>query len=69
MNPTLVSKFAVGAVVVVLLLVGVWDVYLALTRIQGETPSDIILQFLQRYPVIAVLIGVLIGHLVWPQYR
>ena len=69
MTVTVVSKLGVGLLVAALVLIGAWDVYLAISKIDGETPSDIILGFLQRYPVIAAAVGVLLGHLLWPQYR
>lgn len=69
MDAPLVTKLTVGLLVFSLVIIGAWDVYLALSKITAETPSEVILTFLSRYPIIAVLVGVILGHLVWPQYK
>lgn len=55
------------AVVTVFLIV--WDVYAFMTAGTPGTVSDIVLDFAGMHPVLPFIIGVLMGHLLWPQYR
>lgn len=55
-------------VAVAVLLIG-WDIYVAITPAPGDTISEITLAFAQRHPVIPFAIGVLCGHLLWPQFK
>jgi hypothetical protein len=53
--------------IVVLVLIG-WDVYAAFfTKGAGDTISEVLLAGAQRRPVVSFLIGVVCGHLFWPQ--
>jgi hypothetical protein len=50
----------------------VWDVVVATNKVSGDTISETTLGFAQRYPIagmgIAFAFGIIVGHLVWPQY-
>lgn len=53
--------------VIAAILIG-WDIYAAFfTRGRGDTISEVTLALVQRRPVIAFLLGVICGHLFWPQ--
>jgi len=49
------------------LLLIVWDIYAATNKERGDTISEVVLDFARRHPVIPFLLGVLMGHLLWPQ--
>lgn len=60
-------------VTVILLVLGTgvwigWDIYVATNQIPGDTISEIVLHWTRRYPTVILLIGYLMGHLLWPQY-
>lgn len=63
------AKLAVALIAVSLVAAGGIDLYLILAKIEGDTPSDLILDLLRKYPIIGAGFGVLLGHLLWPQYR
>jgi hypothetical protein len=48
-----------------------WDIYVAINDKKGDTISEVTLSFTRRHPIILGLImlalGILIGHLFWPQ--
>ncbi len=49
----------------------VWDIIAASNRVPGDTISEISLAFARRSPivpiVIGLIIGIILGHLWWPQ--
>jgi hypothetical protein len=53
---------------VVVILVG-WDIYAAFSKEKGDTISSLLLEWSSRKPVIALAIGVILGHLFWPQSK
>lgn len=63
---TVVAMFACAA-----LLIG-WDVVVATNAVRGDTISEVTLAFARRYPVASVgvglALGIVLGHLFWPQY-
>jgi hypothetical protein len=51
----------------VALLIG-YDIYAYVSVPRGEaTISDVVLTFAQQHPVLPFLLGVVAGHLCWPQ--
>lgn len=48
-------------------LIGI-DIYWATNAERGDTISEVILKYARKYQVIAFLFGVLMGHLLWPQF-
>jgi hypothetical protein len=59
------TAWIIGVIVVLLIA---WDVYAAFfTKGSGDTISEVTLALVQRRPVIAFLLGVVCGHLFWPQ--
>ena len=59
--------WTIGILVGVTLLLIVWDVYAATNKERDDTISEVVLGFARRHPVIPFLLGVLMGHLLWPQ--
>jgi hypothetical protein len=63
---TLIVMFSCAAALIV------WDVVAATNRVAGDTISETTLTFLQQYPIagigVALAVGIIIGHLTWPQY-
>lgn len=54
-------------IAVSLALIGV-DFYWATNNTYGDTISEVILKYARKYQIIAFLFGVLMGHLLWPQF-
>jgi hypothetical protein len=54
-------------IIVALLLIG-WDIYVAVNKDEGDTISEVLL-WVGSHPVLPFAMGVLMGHLFWPQYR
>jgi uncharacterized membrane protein len=53
------------ATIAVLILVLFVDIYMALHG--KELISHVMLEAARKHPIIGVLVGILIGHLFWPQ--
>jgi len=49
------------------ILVGAYDLYAGFFFPPGGTVSEVILDFARKYPIVPFLMGLLCGHLVWPQ--
>lgn len=50
----------------VAVLVG-WDIFVAATPEEGDTISEILLDWSRTTPIISFGLGVVSGHLFWPQ--
>ena len=57
----------IAILIVFVLVLIAWDVYVFLTPGDGDTISEITLGFAMRHPVLPFALGVLCGHLLWPQ--
>lgn len=51
---------------IAIVLIG-WDIYVAANDIPGDTISELTLSWAFMHPVIPFAVGVLCGHLFWPQ--
>lgn len=51
----------------VLAFIAIYDLYVALTSDYRSTVSYVCMQAALAYPIIPFLVGVLMGHLFWPQ--
>lgn len=51
----------------VTLLLIVWDIYAATNKDKRDTISVVLLDFARRRPVLPFALGVIMGHLLWPQ--
>lgn len=52
----------------------VWDIYVAVVERtvpagSGATISELVLGFAGKHPVLPFAVGVVCGHLLWPQVR
>ena len=62
----LATKWIIGGVV----LFGVtWDMWVYVAGGYPATISHVVLGWSQAWPVVPFAVGVLCGHLFWPQYR
>ncbi len=59
----------IGAMVLALcfVLIGFWDLYAGLYYGPTATVSAFLLSVARRHPILPYLIGILTGHLFWPQ--
>ena len=63
----LVAKIIIIAVVAI---IGAWDVFVVLIMGRPEaTISAVLLQLTKENPIIAFMLGVVVGHLFWPNFR
>lgn len=44
-----------------------WDIYVATNREKRDTISVVMLDTARKHPAIPFLLGVIMGHLFWPQ--
>ena len=51
----------------IVLGVGLYDVFAALFLPPDSTVSAIVLDLAKRYPILPLLVGIVLGHLFWPQ--
>jgi len=47
----------------------VWDIYVYFSPETGDTISEVMLQGAGNHPVIPFVVGVVMGHLFWPQRK
>jgi hypothetical protein len=50
---------------VIVLLVGAWDIYASSKGNAGQTVSDVMFGWAKMYPIMPLTIGVILGHLFW----
>ena len=60
-------KHAIVFLVATLLAVGAYDWWLYLTEGPSATISAEVLSTSRKWPVVPLLVGILMGHLFWPQ--
>lgn len=60
-------KITIGILVVITVLLIAWDIVVAANARSGDTISEVTLGFAMRHPVLPFAIGVICGHLFWPQ--
>lgn len=53
--------FAVGLIA--------WDTFVALKAGNSATISQVLYQFAKQEPIICVALGIVVGHLFWPQAK
>ena len=61
------TKITIGILIAFIALLIAWDIWVYLEPTPGDTISEVTLRFAQRHPVLPAAIGVLVGHLLWPQ--
>lgn len=63
-----ISWIAIWVLLATLLAVGVADIYLVRYGHGGPTVSSTIWALAKEYPIIVLIVGILLGHLFWPQH-
>lgn len=46
-----------------------WDIWVAVNDTPGDTISELALAFAGKHPILPFAVGVIVGHLFWPQAR
>lgn len=69
LNPDInnAQRLSIIAMATTLIIVGVYDIYAVLFLPPGASVSEVVLSIARRHPILPLLVGVLIGHLFWPQ--
>lgn len=57
------------ALLVILFVVGIWDIYASYWIGSGNTVSYLIQSWSLQFPALPLLVGFLLGHLFWPIRR
>lgn len=57
------------ALLVVMALIGAYDVWAAFTLAPGHTVSELVQSWAVRFPILPFALGLLCGHLFWPLGR
>ena len=60
-------KYTITILIIIALILIGWDIWVYIEPTDGDTISEITLAFAQKHPVLPFAIGVLCGHLLWPQ--
>lgn len=61
-------RLTIAILVMTAVVLIVWDIYVAVNGVSGDTISEVVLSFAQKHPVIPFVFGVVMGHLFWPQH-
>lgn len=61
------QQVAVAFIAISTCVTGLFDLYAGLRFGETSTISFIILQVARQHPILPLLVGILIGHLFWPQ--
>lgn len=61
------KKITIGILIACAAILIGWDIYVAANSSSGDTISEITLGFAQKHPVVPFALGVIMGHLFWPQ--
>jgi uncharacterized membrane protein len=71
MNYTKMTAIVMVACLVLILIIAAYDLLPMTSSVRGDTISEITLWWWQKRPIVALLvglvIGILFGHLGWPQ--
>jgi hypothetical protein len=60
-------RVTISLLIAFTLILIVWDIYAAANSGDGDTISEITLGFARKHPALPFAIGVICGHLLWPQ--
>ena len=60
-------KLTIGILVTIGVLLIIWDIYVYVLPGDGDTISEVILAWAKSYTIVPFSLGVLAGHLLWPQ--
>lgn len=62
-------KLTIGILVATALFLIGYDIVVAVNKEEGDTISEVTLDKAIRYPIIPFALGVVMGHLFWPQKK
>lgn len=54
-------------ILVIVVALGLYDIYLAYDKVKGNTLSEIAYHMAIQHPLLPVMVGIVIGHIFWPQ--
>lgn len=55
-----------ASLLVIVLLAGVWDIWVTASGTPEETVSAVLHQWSLAYPVLPLALGIILGHIFWP---
>jgi hypothetical protein len=61
------AKTTMWVITILSFVLAAWDVYLTVNKFPGDTISEVMLKVAKDHPILPFIIGVIIGHLFWPQ--
>lgn len=59
--------FLAIALLVIMMLSGIWDVYAIAVNHPLDTVSRVLQDWSLKYPVLPMALGIILGHIFWPQ--
>src|SRR5262245_10786255 len=62
------ATFYAWLLLLVLLIVGIADIAICLSGEAAATVSEVLHNVSRRFPPLLLLLGILLGHLFWPQF-
>ena len=60
------KKITVCLLLAMIAILGLWDVFAVSNNVAGDTISSIVLGTAHKYPIIPFILGIVMGHLFWP---
>lgn len=63
------KSVTVALILAAIVILGGWNIYAAANAQSGDTISEIVLSASLRRPIIPFVVGVVCGHLFWPQEK
>ncbi len=60
-------KWTIGILITIGVFLIAWDIWVLIEPTEGDTISAVTLEFAQRHIIIPFAVGVICGHLFWPQ--
>jgi len=58
--------FLAAAMLAVIVLAGVWDIYVAARGRNEDTVSSVLHGWSLQFPILPLVVGLLLGHIFWP---
>ena len=61
------KKITIAVIALAAVGISVYDIFPAVNKSEGDTISETLLGSAKKVPIVAVVWGILTGHLFWPQ--
>ncbi len=55
-----------AALLLVVVLAGLWDIWVISMGRQADTVSAVLHQWSLQFPILPLIVGLLLGHIFWP---